>query len=192
MRDLDVRSALWSALKIEHKDQPDTLILDEFGVCNGVGRVDIAVVNGELCGFELKSDSDRLDRLPDQIANFSGVLDRMTLVVGGRHAAKARAMIPDWWGVQIARDGNGSVSLERERYARFNPKHDPEMVAALLWHDEALALLDLYGAARGLRSKPRGYSYMRIAELVPLDDLRHHVRSVIKLRDGWRSPAQSH
>lgn len=94
MRDRDVRQALHRKVLKEHHGDADTLVLDELGLRHGTCRVDIAVVNGYLHGYEIKSDSDTLERLPAQIATYGLVLDRATLVVGERHLEKAKPLIP--------------------------------------------------------------------------------------------------
>jgi len=102
MRDRDVREAVRAYLYDAHKADRETLIVEEMGVWSGTVRIDIAVINGELSGFELKSDRDKLDRLPLQAKVYSKVFDRVTLVVGARHVRKALPLIPEWWSVLIA------------------------------------------------------------------------------------------
>jgi hypothetical protein len=41
------------------------------------------------------------------------------------------------------------------RSAGPNPAPDPRAMAEFLWRDDALALLEARGAARGMRGKPR-------------------------------------
>jgi hypothetical protein len=67
------------------------------GIWSGSVRIDVAVINGELTGYELKSDRDTLERLPLQAELYSRVFDRLILVVGKRHAKKAIEHIPEWW-----------------------------------------------------------------------------------------------
>src|SRR5204862_2293677 len=127
---------------------PDTRILDELGLRHGIARVDIAVINGIIHGYELKSDKDNLKRLPHQIQIYSSVLDKVTLVVGMRHAHEATKLVPDWWGIKIARVGTrGALDFESFRTARMNPSLDPLSVCKLLWRDEALTLLNELGEA---------------------------------------------
>ena len=96
---MDVREALHAKVLLAHRDDPHTLVVDELGLCEGEARVDIAVVNGFIHGFEIKSERDTLERLPHQVEVYSLVLDRVTLVVAENHAAHAMEVIPDWWGV---------------------------------------------------------------------------------------------
>src|ERR1700712_292570 len=109
MRDFDVRSAVRQRLQALHADDPNTRIVEEMGVWSGSVRIDLAVINGELAGYELKSDRDTLERLPLQSRLYSRVFDRVTLVASGRHLDKATIRIPDWWGVVEAIEQDKSV-----------------------------------------------------------------------------------
>ena len=61
-RDCDIRLALENRLVQQHSNEPDTLIRHEVGICAGKRRLDMAVVNGEFTGYEIKSDADTLAR----------------------------------------------------------------------------------------------------------------------------------
>jgi hypothetical protein len=77
-RDADIRSVLVAELKQRFSDPSHDLILEEFG-CK-TARIDIAVVNGALHGFEIKSDSDSLARLAGQAEQYGRVFDFVTLI----------------------------------------------------------------------------------------------------------------
>src|SRR5690348_12382197 len=121
MRDGDVRKALHVQLQSEHiAELGQTLFVDELGLCGQV-RVDVAVVNGALSGYELKSENDTLRRLPTQVEVYSRVLDFATLVVAKKHAGHARAGLPSWWGlIEAESAADGSVTLKRRRRGRMN------------------------------------------------------------------------
>src|ERR1700685_1087145 len=104
LRDTDVRRALLHRLEVQDSGDNATRIVGEMGVGAGSVRIDIAVINGELSGFELKSDRDTLDRLPLQAELYSKVFDRVTLVCGERHAAKATQLVPAWGGITVANE----------------------------------------------------------------------------------------
>lgn len=186
MRDRDVRASVWRWLEIAHAGDPNTLMLDELGISNGATRIDIAVINGEIEGFELKSERDTLDRLPAQRDLYNKVLDRVSLVVAENHRDAALEIIPSWWGLAIASTYEGLVHVTRERVPETNPDLDAATVASFLWRDEALAILDRYEAARGVRSKPREFLYQRLADVLAVDVLRAEVRTTLKARAGWR------
>ncbi|TIO75957.1 MAG: sce7726 family protein [Mesorhizobium sp.] len=192
MRDKDVRLAVRNRLEALHKDDEDTRIVEEMGVWSGSVRVDLAVINGELSGFELKSDSDTLQRLPIQADIYSRVFDQVTLVVGRRHADKASDIIPSWWGVMVAEQTNAGVVLECHKYGSRNPSPDPKLVAGLLWKEEALEVLEVHGLAEGWRSKPAKAIHQRLAEELSLSDLGDKVREALKSRVAWlRQPVSN-
>ncbi|HHY50739.1 MAG TPA: sce7726 family protein [Alphaproteobacteria bacterium] len=191
MRDEDVRESVWRWLEEAHQGNPNTLMLDELGILNGATRIDIAVINGQIEGYELKSDRDTLERLPAQRDLYNKVLDRISLVVAENHCAAAKEIIPDWWGLAVASNAQGGVTVTRERLPEMNPKLDASALASLLWRDEALAILVRYGAARGVRSKPREAMYERLAVALDLDMLRAEVRTALKVRAGWRADRRS-
>lgn len=187
MRDLDIRRALHRALDEKLAHQPDTLRIDELGLEHGTVFVDVAVVNGVMHGYELKSARDTLARLPHQARAYSAVLDRATLVAAGEHLDQAVKMLPSWWGLTCAHDAGGAIVMEELRPPTMNPAPDPLSIAKLLWRDEALALLEQNGAARGARSKPRAMLYRRLVECLPLDSLRGAVRARLRSRTAWRA-----
>jgi hypothetical protein len=185
--DSDLREALKRRLFARYRDASETLVLEELGLRHGAARVDVVVVNYVLHGYELKSDSDTLKLLPRQARIYSSVLDRVTLIVGPRHAKEAVNMVPEWWGVQLAEMGTRrGVRFSSVRRARNNPRPEALAIAKLLWRDEALDLLHHLGAAEGFRSKPRAAIYARLAETAQLDVIRAWVRHRLRNRTGWR------
>lgn len=186
MLDSDVRSALHTALEREHaEERASTLFVDELGLCNEV-RVDVAVVNGALSGFELKSARDTLTRLPKQVEVYSKVLDFATLVVAENHAEKAAALLPTWWGLTVACVREQQVVLLQDRPAQMNPSIDPHYVVQLLWKQETVDALARMGLDRGVRSAPRQAAWDRLASSCDLTGLRLVVREALKSRRQWR------
>src|SRR4051812_39679450 len=98
--DLKIRQTLIEYVGQQYADHP-AKIIEEFSVCDGAARVDLAAINGVMHGFEIKSDLDSLTRLPHQMELYSSVFDKITLVVGTTHLYHAFHMIPDWWGVIV-------------------------------------------------------------------------------------------
>ena len=87
--------------------ETDTIIVEELGLCRGSVRADIAVINGLMKGFEIKSDRDTLQRLLTQAMVYSRVFDTATLVTAERHVAGAMLALPPWWGIEvIGNDGS--------------------------------------------------------------------------------------
>jgi hypothetical protein len=193
VRDIDVRQALHkNLLGLHEHDLVNTRFVDELDLCGEV-RVDVAVINGSLSGYELKSAKDTLRRLPKQIELYSKMLDYAVLVVAENHHEGAMKILPEWWGVTMALEVDGiGVVLEEARHPEFNPGIDASHLARLLWRDEILEELTRLGLDKGVRSKPRRVLWDRFSSSVPLDDVRAIVRRRLKGRTTWRvDPARS-
>lgn len=188
MNDRDIRVVLKKELMQKHANDKDTVILDELGLRHGAVRIDLVVVNDWLHGYEIKSDHDNLRRLPEQIRIYSSIMDRVTLVVGYRHAYEALRMVPEWWGVRLAekKKRSGTVVLSDARLPIDNSRVDLNAVVALLWRNEALNILEEMEAAKGVRSKTRTDIYRRLVEVSKPEYLRAKVRQQLKCRVGWR------
>ncbi|WP_074358135.1 sce7726 family protein [Mycobacteroides abscessus] len=180
MRDVDIRAALVEQLRREFDGDK---IVNEMGLCLGATRVDVAVINGSLHGYEIKSDRDTLARLPAQIELYSKVLDFCTIVCGARYLDKVRKIVPPWWGIVETCDLDGTVILKQRRKPRRNRKCDSLAVAQLLWRDEAASLLKTRGEWVKAR-ETRWHLWDRLAEW-PITDLQLGVRSQLKVRPAW-------
>ncbi len=185
-----ILSSLKKELNTRHAHDNKVRIIEELGVQHGTARVDIAVVNGIMHGYEIKSDQDNLERLPEQIDEFSKVFDKITLVVGKRHLYKAMNIVPDWWGITVAKvNNNNSVVFQTIREEEFNDSQIKVSIAKLLWKEEALKILEEKDEARGLYSKPRKIIYEKLATILDIQTLGDKVRETLFFRSNWRSDA---
>ncbi|WP_129349729.1 sce7726 family protein [Solidesulfovibrio carbinolicus] len=192
VRDREIRQTLHAKVLRKFHADPRTRVFDEFGLCTGLTRVDVAVVNGALHGFEIKSDQDNLSRLPSQVCLYSKVLDFSTLVVGESHLDAARSLLPRWWGVIVVTcSKNNTPILKWERRSCHNPSLDPLSVAQLLWRREALLILEAHSLSKGLRAKPRNVLWEILAREIKLNELCWLVRQAIKNRGEWRDEESS-
>jgi hypothetical protein len=187
VHDADIRRSLRAEVEERHRGDPDTRILEELGLRQGQVRVDVAVVNGVLKGYEIKSLADTLRRLPMQVEVYSQVLDYATIVLADSHRADACSMIPPWWEVIVAVEETDGVRLEPWRTGTPNPCVNRRALAELLWHAEAMELLRAKGEHRGLSGKPRGEAWDRVAQVCSTDEVRETVRARIKGRAARRS-----
>lgn len=136
----EIRSALLALLADARRDH--SKILEEFRIERGSSRIDVAVVDEDIVGYEIKSDKDTFARFSNQIHAYNRVFDRINLVCGKTLADLACETIPSWWGIIIARrDSDGVVHLTLHRAASPNPRQDAFSLASLLWKDEAIAVL---------------------------------------------------
>ena len=165
------------------------MILNELGLRQGKTRVDVAVINGEISGYEIKSSADTLERFAHQQALYSEVLDRAWIVSTHKHLKHIESILPDWWGIVLVREsGNKSPQLETIRKAEKNPNQVAVAVVELLWRQEALDLLVSKGEDKGVKSKPRRILWDRIVDLWETEALYKEVREALKARTRWRQP----
>jgi hypothetical protein len=190
MRDIDIRRALLAEMERLHRGEPDTRIVEELGLCQGLARVDLAVVNGNVHGYEIKSERDTLARLPSQTDIYNRALDFVTIVTAPAHADKIGNIVPSWWGVLSVTQDEKGLHLQPSRDPHRNPEIDPFALAQLLWREEALQALADHGLAAGMRAKPREQMWRRLASNLTLEDLGGVVRERLKHRGAdWRSVA---
>lgn len=191
MRDADVRQAVMRSVLNEHLVKKDTLVVEELGIEHGSYRVDIAVVNGFLHGYELKSQSDNLLRLPAQAAAYSRTFDRVTLVVDDSHYKASLNIIPNWWGVKVASKGTlGAIKIETARPIEANPNVCLFTMAHLLWKSEAIEILDALGVEKKALRQNRASLYELLVSHHEPTKLRQTIRVYLKNRKNWRDSVQ--
>src|SRR5271157_1351719 len=160
MNDALIRENFHRKVLGRYHSAPDVLVIDELGLKHGKCRADIALVNGWLIGYEIKSDEDSLDRLDEQVQIYSAVFDRATIIVGEKHAEAVRSLVPIWWGIVVGHHRLGrEISFQTIRTARLNKRVHPYAVAQLLWSIEAASILEGLGDAPSVLRQRRSVLY---------------------------------
>jgi hypothetical protein len=136
--DQDIRDALKDFL---HQQDNTAAIIDELPLMRGRGRADLAFVNGELWGFEIKSEGDSLVRLGVQKEYYESIFEFNTLVAAQKHLRLARQRIPKTWGIIEAKRVNGKIELLHRRHAQRNHDINNFALARLLWKNECRCVL---------------------------------------------------
>lgn len=175
--DACIRAPLISWLLAQHPDDGSTELIQEFKMPRPSARIDMALVNGELAGFEIKSDADTLTRLQVQIPAFSRFFDRVSLVTTKKHLAGVRRRVPVWWGIILHLGGD---DFRVARKSRRNPQVDVE---SLLHSLSVKEIIDL--AHRGGLSTPKGKKdalVTHVASTATYDVISHHARNIIRQR----------
>ncbi len=189
LNDCTIRRALRTLLNYDHSAARGR-VLEELALNYGAVRADIVVSTADtLHIYEIKSDLDRLDRLPEQARVYAQTSDYATLVVGWRHAVAAMRQAPSWWEVWLAEwTESGGIQFVPLRPLRINPECHRPGLTRLLPRSDALSLLAVYQADRGVRTKPRAVIYGRLMEVVSLDVIRAHVHQHLRSRQPRVGP----
>lgn len=186
-----IRSALLKKLNHSYRKQNDTAIIPEFSLVKESVRIDLAVVNGIIHGYELKGDKDNLLRLKNQSNAYNLVFDKLTLVVGKSHIIHSIYMIPDWWGITVARTHqSGETSLYEVRKPKVNPLQDIKSMTDLLWKYEIARELMVLGKPKSIINKPKDYLCRLLIDTIEKEELKSFIRQTLKSRffnSNWRA-----
>lgn len=188
LKDQDIRQLLITKLKHEYASIKDTKIVNEMGVLHGQSRIDVAVINGILHGFEIKSESDTLDRLPSQMQDYNKIFDRVTIVTQRKFLAQVKEIVPKWWGIWLVVKSGDEHTIQEIRKGRINREIDLESLCRLMWRQEAITILKEKDLHKGFLSKPRSNLYKRMAEKIDKPQLQSMINQQLKLREDWRVP----
>lgn len=185
LTDYDIRERLLQVIQNQNKNT-NYRVIEELVICDGAARVDVALANGQLHAFEIKSDHDSLHRLPKQIKYYDKTFDKCTIIIGEKFLDVIHEEVPEHWGIEFAyRNKFGNVTIKRVRSSKRNHKVKATNLLDLIWGDEIKSYLK--------KNKIRGYSNKNKSGLkkltinyIPLQDIRHFTRETLKTRTGWR------
>jgi len=171
-----------------HLNERDVFI-EEMGFVNRIDsstidnkfRADLAVANGKLAAFEIKSGSDTLKRWPSQCAAYMRVFDEVWLCCHGKHIKKALEITPVGLGIIVVDDLGGMAVV---RPAMVNNNVNAFDLTGLLWREE----LDLLCKNHSITTATSRYTKSQIravvAEQVPLSIISSYVLARLKIRRG--------
>lgn len=187
MHDADIRKILHEVeMKRICAADPSTRVIDELGIFEGKFRIDVAVVNGYLHGYEIKSAEDNLNRLQSQQDAYNKVFDKLTLVADEHHVEQAMKIVPPWWGLMVAGIRNGVPYVDEIWAPRLNPQVDPFAICQLLWKEEAMSILQARKLSAGLWTSRRRVLWETLTFSMDLVELKAIVRETLKNRENWR------
>jgi hypothetical protein len=182
--DPQIREALFTYLEAE---TVKIRVMDEFNL--GDSRADfLAVTDGILTGYEIKSDSDSYTRLKTQTRDYSRYCDYCYAVVGKSHQSGIVARVPDFWGVIIVED-EGGIILRRLREAKLSPEVTFQNKLDLLWKNELANIRKKYGMPK-YEGRSKGYMIRSLNYIVSeaRDTLPRYITDELFERDYTKYP----
>jgi len=188
LRERDVRHLLYrTEIKERLRQSGNARVVDEFQILRGQGRIDVALIDDALHGYEIKSASDNLERLPSQQAIYGKVFERITLVADERHVQEAVKMVPKEWGLIVVGMKKQKPYADTLWPARRNQDLDKLALAQLLWRDEVIELLEYFDLASGLRTANRKTLWRHISDHLTLEQLKAFVCFKLRTRKDWKA-----
>ena len=95
----------------------------------------LAIIDGEIIGIEIKSDSDTYTRLKTQIKDYERFCDKCYVAVGESHIHVSEP-VPEYWGIIVV--SNDNVIVDRD--ASVSPKVKINNQLDILWRAELYAV----------------------------------------------------
>jgi hypothetical protein len=94
LKEPEIKAAFIDWLIDKNMLADDAVLINELPVDDFSRRVDLAIANGKLLAFEIKSDFDNLSRLEGQISTYLQHFDKVTLVCSTKFTDKAMELLP--------------------------------------------------------------------------------------------------
>ena len=108
-----IREKLIEKLAKEHPK--NTAFLAELPVANFSRRIDLVMANGQLSGFEIKSERDSLIRLEGQLETYLKYFENVTVVCATKHLENVMQMVDSSIGVWEF-DGKYLIEHQKANY----------------------------------------------------------------------------
>ncbi|WP_321368598.1 sce7726 family protein [uncultured Desulfuromusa sp.] len=185
MEEHEIRSSLLSYLAVNAPDR--SKVQEEFRIECGRSRIDVAVIDSTLIGYEIKSEKDTFVRFSNQIHAYNRVFDQINLVCSASHARLAEEVVPSWWGLIVAERGkDGDIQLVTAREARTNTQQEPFSLASLLCKDEAIAVLT--AKAQEIPKKASSHTLREyIVKALPIEQIKSVVTKSLLCRQPYNN-----
>lgn len=158
----------------------DGVVINELPVANWSRRADLAVANGKLQAFEIKSDFDTLRRLDGQIALFATRFDKVVLVTTSRFISSALERLPQFVEIWEAARRGSEVALRVVRRGQVREVKSRHILSSYLQKSEVASFLRSNG-----HDVPHWASRDELEELLtrlPVSKLRAFVLARLKQR----------
>lgn len=149
----------------------------------GEARADaVMVLDGLICGIEIKSDADTYARLPSQVINYDAYYDANFIVIGLSHLVHIREHVPSWWGIITSENDHGKIEFYMERHPQPNPMMTEKKKISILWRPELNHILERAGLP-AYRQKSKDFVQNVLLEKVDSPVLWHMVTDELFERD---------
>lgn len=177
VREREIKSALIDWLYGKGLDS-DSVIISELVVANWSRRADLAIANGKLYAYEIKSSADTLKRLPGQVDLFSSCFDKVTVVAATKFVPRILEDYPAEVGVLEVIEKKGVVTFKQARAGRLSNNRNSSTLAGFLTKLDICRLL----RSEGIQASPDMSRDSLCLEMsgLPVRVVREYVLSVLK------------
>ena len=186
MLDPEIRKAFIKQYLLNQSKK--SLIFEEVGILRGKSIVDIALFNNDFFqAFEIKSGSDGIQRLPNQIESYAHIFDSITLITEESQVMKMSKMIPAHWGLIVVKKVFENIEFDVLKLPKRNLGIQKMSLAQFLWRDEAMQALKRRGYKR-ISSKKVKALWNMIVNNLSVEEIRSEIVIALKSRGDWKNP----
>jgi len=179
LREQDVKIALIDWL-YKKGMLSDATIINEMVVANWSRRADLAIANGSLQAFEIKSDFDSLKRLDGQLETFNSRFEKVTIVCATKFTCEVSKRVSSDVGVVEFQSDNSGVRFKIIKKGRVCSRLNKGVYLDFLLKSELKDLLNQYGITF---SNDSHRDYLEVlASRLALNKIRNFVITSIKNR----------
>lgn len=163
--DRDIREPLFDFLELKYGK---LRILEEKNI--GISRADVVMVlDGAVCGIEIKSDADTYARLSRQVKDYDRFFDYNYIVVGSTHAGSVESHVPEHWGIVTVELIEDKIDF----YLLKEPLPNPNLVLMdklrMMWRPE-LVEIQAHFLMPAYKASSKEFVIGKIAERTTLEE----------------------
>lgn len=145
LKDAEIRNALVQHLNTRFP-RP-ARVMQELHVHNGNAIADVVAFYKQMHCYEIKGETDSIQRILKQAEVFSHSFPKLTLVLTSKHVCWALRNLPEYWGIMVALEKGDRVVFRYERKASNNPDFVTDKALMMLWRQELLDVSEKMGIA---------------------------------------------
>ena len=138
LNDPNIRNAFIE--KLNRLPNPPKRIIEELPVHKGNAIADIVAIHEEPHCYEIKGESDNINRISSQGKFYDKAFRKITLITTSNHKKRALAIAPKTWGIIEAKITKGRIVFIHIRKATLNKTIEKKLALQTLWRDELFEL----------------------------------------------------
>lgn len=179
LTDKEIRQAL--LVHLRRRANPPRATLEEVHVCNGNAIADVVAVYKTMHCYEIKGETDSINRIVRQSQFYDQAFQLITLVTTANHLRRAEMIAPRHWGIIIANSARDDfISFKHARGATRNPLYLPSVALLSLWRSELINFPNF--SSQSLEKMNRQRIAELIASSVPTNTINEIVGQALSAR----------
>lgn len=182
LNDKNIREAFIS--KLNRMNPKPSKIIEELSVANGCAIADIVSVNKILHCYEIKGESDKVERAIKQARYYDLAFNKVTIITTTNHLKKAFNLVPIHWGIieTIYSEKEERIKFRHHRKAANNLYMDKFVAMQTLWKSEMLNVSELLGMSFLSKEKNRDFIANKISNENSKNVISNLISEQLKLR----------